>query len=75
MEPFLPELLELDSDGFRERFAHTALARTKRRGLARNAAVVLGNTSNPEAVEPLALALAQEGEEVRVSLRLEGAPE
>jgi epoxyqueuosine reductase len=41
--PSLPALLALDEEGFRERFRGTALRRTKRRGLLRNAAIVLGN--------------------------------
>jgi epoxyqueuosine reductase len=39
----LAELFELDAAGFRERFRHTPLWRSKRRGLLRNAAIVLGN--------------------------------
>jgi epoxyqueuosine reductase len=41
--PDLVELLQLDEDGFTERFAGTAVARTGRSGLARNAAIALGN--------------------------------
>ena len=58
---FLAELvtdLELDDDGFRARFGHTAIAHTKRRGLLRNVAVALGNSGNPDAVAPLVGALA-----------------
>ena len=57
---FLPELLALDDAGFRDRFGTTAVARTKRIGLARNAAVVLGNTLNPAAIEPLGRALRED---------------
>jgi epoxyqueuosine reductase len=39
----LAELFFLDDDGFRQRFRHSALWRAKRRGLLRNAAIVLGN--------------------------------
>lgn len=39
----LVELFELDDAAFRERFRHTPLWRAKRRGLLRNAAIVLGN--------------------------------
>jgi epoxyqueuosine reductase len=56
--PSLPEILALDGAGFRARFAHTPVARAKRRGLLRNAAVALGNTANPDAVSALAAALA-----------------
>jgi epoxyqueuosine reductase len=62
LEPYLPDLLLIDTETFRQRYAHTAVARAKRRGLARNAAVVLGNTGNPEAVEPLAFALREHDE-------------
>jgi epoxyqueuosine reductase len=55
--PFLPDLLRLDGAAFRARFAGTSLARTRRRGLLRNVAVVLGNTGNPAAVPALAHAL------------------
>ena len=57
LEPYLPDVLLIDDETFRETYAHTAVARAKRRGLARNAAVALGNSANPEAVEPLACAL------------------
>ncbi|HEX5106057.1 MAG TPA: tRNA epoxyqueuosine(34) reductase QueG [Pirellulaceae bacterium] len=36
-------LFDLDDEGFRERFRHTPLWRAKRRGILRNAAIVLGN--------------------------------
>ncbi len=55
--PFLPDLLRLDRSAFRRRFGDTSLARTRRRGLLRNAAVVLGNSGNPAAVPALAHAL------------------
>ncbi|MCC6764898.1 MAG: tRNA epoxyqueuosine(34) reductase QueG [Deltaproteobacteria bacterium] len=55
--PFLPDLLRLDPSAFRRRFTDTSLARTRRRGLLRNAAVVLGNTGNPAAVPALRFAL------------------
>jgi epoxyqueuosine reductase len=55
--PFLPDLLRLDPSAFRRRFGDTSLARTRRRGLLRNAAVVLGNTGNPAAVPALGHAL------------------
>ncbi|MGH7913449.1 MAG: tRNA epoxyqueuosine(34) reductase QueG [Candidatus Binataceae bacterium] len=58
--PFLPELMALDDDGFRRRFGKSAVARTKRRGLLRNAAVVLGNSGNRDAVAVLARTLGEE---------------
>jgi epoxyqueuosine reductase len=47
------ELLGLDDAAFRERFRGTALMRTKRRGLLRNAAIVLGNTGDASALPAL----------------------
>lgn len=47
------ELLGLDDAAFRERFRGTALMRTKRRGLLRNAAIVLGNTGDVSALPAL----------------------
>lgn len=41
--PDLVALLQLDDAGFRGQFRHTALARPRRRGLLRNAAIALGN--------------------------------
>jgi len=60
--PSLVELLRLDEDGFRRRYGCTAIRRTKRRGLLRNAAVVLGNSGNPLAVPPLARSLETEAD-------------
>lgn len=41
--PSLPQLLALDDQAFRTRFRFSALWRTRRRGLLRNAAIALGN--------------------------------
>jgi epoxyqueuosine reductase len=57
LAPSLRELLALDEAGFRRRFGGTAVARAKRRGLLRNAAVALGNSGNPAAVPVLVAAL------------------
>ncbi len=59
-EPTLPlaDLLTLDPQGFRERFRGSPILRAKRHGLARSAAIALGNTPDPEAAEALAAALA-----------------
>jgi len=51
--PSLPDILTLDEAGFRARFGQSALRRTKRRGLLRNAAIALGNSRNPNAIAPL----------------------
>lgn len=47
------ELLQLDEEGFRQRFRATALKRAKRGGLLRNAAIVLGNQGNAGALPVL----------------------
>ncbi len=51
----LIELFELDEAQFRARFRHTPLWRPKRRGLLRNAAIVLGNQSQNHAETPFAV--------------------
>jgi epoxyqueuosine reductase len=60
--PSLADLMALDDDGFRQRFARSAINRTKRRGLLRNAAIVLGNSGNPSAIPILVHALANDPE-------------
>jgi epoxyqueuosine reductase len=47
------EMLALDDAGFRGRYRGTAVTRAKRRGLARNAAVVLGNRGDASARQVL----------------------
>jgi epoxyqueuosine reductase len=47
------ELLGLDEPAFRERFRGTAFLRAKRRGLLRNAALVLGNVGDERALPAL----------------------
>ncbi len=49
----LAALFSLDDAAFRARFRHTPLWRAKRRGLLRNAAIVLGNRPDPRAVPAL----------------------
>lgn len=51
------EMLDLSEEGFRRRFRGTALTRAKRRGLLRNAAIVLGNARDPAALPALRRAL------------------
>lgn len=46
-------LFDLDDEAFRRRFRHTPLWRPKRRGMLRNAAIVLGNQRYPPAVAAL----------------------
>ncbi|MEW6273357.1 MAG: tRNA epoxyqueuosine(34) reductase QueG, partial [Thermodesulfobacteriota bacterium] len=57
LAPDLRTLLALDDRGFDARYGASAVRRTGRVGLARNAAVVLGNTGNPDAIPALAGAL------------------
>jgi epoxyqueuosine reductase len=51
--PLLP-ILRIDDHAFRTRYRQSALWRTKKRGLQRNACVVLGNLRNPTAIPILA---------------------
>jgi epoxyqueuosine reductase len=51
------ELLDLTEEEFRRRFRGTALLRAKRRGMLRNAALVLGNRGDPAALPALQRAL------------------
>lgn len=55
--PPLRHLLALDDAAFRDRYRRTPLWRTKRRGLARNAAIALGNTGTEGDLSALAAAL------------------
>jgi epoxyqueuosine reductase len=54
----LIELLGLTEEEFRRRFRGTALYRSRRRGLLRNAALILGNRGDPDALPALRRALA-----------------
>ena len=49
----LLELLSLDDNQFKQRFAHTPILRTKRRGLLRNVCVALGNVGDESALPAL----------------------
>jgi epoxyqueuosine reductase len=53
----LLELMGLSQEEFRRRFRGTAIWRTKRRGLLRNAALILGNHGDPAALPVLRKAL------------------
>jgi epoxyqueuosine reductase len=64
LTPALGELMELDDAAFRGRFAKTAITRTKRRGLLRNAAIALGNSHNPAATPILARVMTDEPEAI-----------
>jgi epoxyqueuosine reductase len=62
--PDLVECLELDEDAFRVRFRRTAVWRTGRAGLARNAAIALGNAGDRDALEPLRRAAREDPDRV-----------
>jgi epoxyqueuosine reductase len=59
MDPVkLAALFDLDDDAFRGRFRSTPLWRAKRRGLLRNAAIVLGNQQHAAALGALVRGLS-----------------
>ena len=60
--PDLVACLELDEDGFTQRFRTTSVWRTGRAGLARNAAIALGNSGDPLAIPALAIAARDDGD-------------
>jgi len=60
--PHLPGLMVLDDAAFSRRFTKSAIKRAKRRGLLRNAAIVMGNTGNRDAVPILARTIENEPE-------------
>ncbi len=53
----LVELLEMNEEEFRRRFAGTPIIRAKREGMQRNACVALGNLADADAVPALSQAL------------------
>lgn len=59
LAPDLRDTLALDEAAFQARYGDSPVQRAGRVGLARNAAVALGNTANPEAVPALATALRE----------------
>jgi epoxyqueuosine reductase len=63
----LAELFDLDEQQFRERFRQTPLWRAKRRGLLRNAAMVLGNQRDGSAIDALGRGLHDEEPVVRAA--------
>lgn len=63
--PELIPLLELDEEGFRERFRNSAIKRAKHVGLQRNVCVALGNIGDAIAVPALAKALESDSPLVR----------
>ena len=63
----LAELVWLDDAEFRRRFRHTPLWRARRRGLLRNAAIVLGNRPDKSAIPTLVEGLSDEEPVVRAA--------
>src|SRR5690606_34654208 len=63
--PPLLELLALDVETFKRRFAHSPIKRIKRHRLVRNACVAAGNWGSPEAVPALLRLLGDEQPLVR----------
>src|SRR5262249_18993030 len=63
------ELLGLTQQEFRHRFHGTALMRTKRSGLLRNAAIILGNRGDPAALPALRRAAEDPDPVVREAAR------
>ncbi len=61
----LYEVLRMTENDFQTRFRGTALMRTRRRGLLRNAALLLGTHGDPAALTALRAALADTDEMVR----------
>jgi len=61
----LSELFDLDDASFRRRFRQTPLWRTKRSGLLRNAAIVLGNQQASKAIPALTKGLHDDEPTVR----------
>jgi epoxyqueuosine reductase len=59
------DLLSLDEESFRQRFRDTAIMRSKRRGMLRNAALVLGNSGDERALPALRQALNDQESLVR----------
>ena len=65
LHPRLEEILTLDNQSFAQRFVSTPLERTGADRLKRNAAIVAGNTRNPEILRALARALQDPSDLVR----------
>jgi epoxyqueuosine reductase len=65
VNPDLDAMLLDDDDEFRKRFRNSPITRAKRRGLARNIAVAMGNRGDPADIPALTTALADADEMVR----------
>jgi epoxyqueuosine reductase len=63
--PDLRELAELTPEQFRQRFAGTAVERTRYRGFLRNVATAMGNSGNRDFLEPLGRLARHDDEVIR----------
>jgi epoxyqueuosine reductase len=63
--PDLRELAELTPEQFRQRFAGTAVERTRYRGFLRNVATAMGNSGNRDFLEPLGRLAHHDDEVIR----------
>ena len=64
MVAWAEELLELDEEGFRERYGDTALERPGRDAMLRNLCVGLGNSGRPDAAAPVLERCAEDRSEL-----------
>ncbi len=64
--PRLADLVALTPEAFARRFKGSPIKRAKLAGLARNAAIALGNSGDPAAIEPLRAALRHDSALVRL---------
>jgi epoxyqueuosine reductase len=62
LEPDLSQFLLMSDEEFRSRFPRSPVRRAKRRGLARNAAIALGNRGDVRDIPALARALAHDAD-------------
>jgi epoxyqueuosine reductase len=67
VHPDLEPFFTLSNNHFEKRFAATAFSRARRKGMARNAALVLGNTRDSAFVDLVELGLKDVGADVRES--------
>jgi epoxyqueuosine reductase len=58
----LKQEIQLSPAEFNQKFRHSAIKRTKRKGYLRNLAVALGNTRNPAFIDTIAQVLQTETE-------------